>query len=101
MRIAPGSPYSWTDPGGGTRHIEALAAQLRLDGHEVAVLSPFDPDDRLSARLHRGARPEARERPDWLIPLGRTVGIESNGAVSNLALTPTAVTTLRNELRAL
>jgi phosphatidylinositol alpha-mannosyltransferase len=41
-----------------------------------------------------------REQPDWLVPLGRTVGIESNGAVSNLALTPFGVTTLRNELRA-
>jgi phosphatidyl-myo-inositol alpha-mannosyltransferase len=101
MRIALVSPYSWTYPGGVTRHIEALAAQFRLEGHDVRVLSPFDPDDRLSLRLHRGARPEAREQPDWLIPLGRTVGIESNGAVSNLALTPFAVTTLRNELRAL
>src|SRR3954462_6216563 len=100
MRIALVSPYSWTYPGGVTRHIEALAAQFRLEGPDVRVLSPFDPDDRLSVRLHRGARPEARERPDWLIPLGRTVGIESNGAVSNLALTPTAVTTLRHELRA-
>ena len=101
MRIALVSPYSWTYPGGVTRHIEALAAQFRLEGHEIRVLSPFDPDDRLSLRLHRGARPEVREQPDWLVPLGRTVGISSNGAVSNLALTPTAVTTLRAELRAM
>ncbi|MEA2322121.1 MAG: phosphatidyl-myo-inositol alpha-mannosyltransferase, partial [Solirubrobacteraceae bacterium] len=101
MRIALVSPYSWTYPGGVTRHIEALAGQFRAEGHDVRVFSPFDPPDRLSARLHRGARPEAREMPDWLVPLGRTVGIESNGAVSNLALTPYAVTTLRNELRAM
>ena len=101
MRIALVSPYSWTYPGGVTRHIEALAAQFRVEGHDVRVFSPFDPDDRLSARLHRGARPEPRERPDWLVPLGRTVGIEANGAVSNLALTPTAVTTLREGLSAL
>ncbi|HEX2102081.1 MAG TPA: flippase-like domain-containing protein [Solirubrobacteraceae bacterium] len=100
MRIALVSPYSWTYPGGVTRHIEALATQFRLEGHDVRVLSPFDPDDRLSLRLHRGARPEAREQPDWLISLGRTIGVESNGAVSNLAPTPTALTTLRNELRA-
>src|SRR3954452_9057196 len=99
MRIALVSPYSWTYPGGVTRHIEALAAQFRVEGHDVRVFSPFDPDDALSVRLHRGARPEARERPDWLVPLGRTVGIEANGAVSNLALTPYAVTMLRNELR--
>src|SRR5919112_4062600 len=100
MRIALVSPYSWTYPGGVTRHIEALATQFRLEGHDVRVLSPFDPDDKLSLRLHRGARPEPRERPDWLIPLGRTIGVESNGVVLNLAPTPTALTTLRGELRA-
>src|SRR3954463_11340823 len=101
MRIALVSPYSWTYPGGVTRHIEALAAQFDAGGHEVRVFSPFDPADRLSVRLHRGARPEAREAPDWLVPLGRTIGVESNGAVSNLAPTPYALTTLRNELRAM
>jgi phosphatidylinositol alpha-mannosyltransferase len=100
MRIALVSPYSWTYPGGVTRHIEALAGQFLAGGHDVRVLAPFDPPDRLSARLHRGARPEARERPDWLVPLGRTIGLPANGAVSNLALTPYAITTLRGELRA-
>jgi len=101
MRIALVSPYSWTYPGGVTRHIEALAGRFRLEGHDVRVFSPYDPADRLSIRLHRGARPEPREMPDWLIPLGRTIGIESNGAVSNLTLTPDSVTTLRRELRAM
>src|SRR5437764_2417797 len=98
MRIALVSPYSWTYPGGGTRHIEALAEQFLAAGHEVRVLAPYDPDDRLSLRLHRGARPHARERPDYLIELGRTVGIPANGAVSNVALTPYASTTMRSEL---
>jgi phosphatidyl-myo-inositol alpha-mannosyltransferase len=101
MRIALVSPYSWTYPGGVTRHIEALAAQFDAEGHDVRVFSPFDPADGMSARLHRGARPEAREVPDWLVPLGRTIGVESNGAVSNLAPTPFALTTLRKELRAM
>src|SRR4051812_17681177 len=101
MRIALVSPYSWTYPGGVTRHIEALATQFGADGHEVRVFSPFDPADSLSARLHRGARPEAREVPDWLVPLGRTIGVESNGAVSNLAPTPYGLTTLRRELAAM
>jgi phosphatidyl-myo-inositol alpha-mannosyltransferase len=101
MRIALVSPYSWTYPGGVTRHIEALAGQFRDAGHDVRVFSPYDPPDRLSVRLHRGARPEPREAPDWLVPLGRTVGIEANGAVSNLALTPDGVTVLRRELRAM
>jgi phosphatidylinositol alpha-mannosyltransferase len=100
MRIALVSPYSWTYPGGVTRHIEALASQFIASGHDVRVFAPFDPPDRLSARMHRGARPEAREKPDWLVPLGRTIGVKANGAVSNLSLTPYAVTTLRRELRA-
>ena len=100
MRIALVSPYSWTYPGGVTRHIEALAEQFIAGGHHVRVLAPYDPPDRLSARMHRGARPEARELPDWLIPLGRTIGFKSNGAVSNLPHTPYAITTLRRELRA-
>ena len=41
-----------------------------------------------------------RERPQWLVPLGGTIGWPSNGAVSNLAGTPSAVSTLRRELRA-
>jgi phosphatidylinositol alpha-mannosyltransferase len=100
MRIALVSPYSWTYPGGVTRHIEALAGQFFAAGHDVRVFAPYDPPDRLSARLHRGARPEEREIPEWLVPLGRTIGIKSNGAVSNLAPTPHAITTLRRELRA-
>ena len=57
MRIALVSPYSWTYPGGVTRHIEALAEQFIADGHFVRVLAPFDPPDRLATTLHRGATP--------------------------------------------
>src|SRR5258705_8997714 len=99
MRIALVSPYSWTYPGGVTRHIEALAEQLQATGHDVRVLAPFDPDDALSVRLHRGARPQARPLPEWLIPLGRTVGIPSNGAVSNLSPSPSGIATLRHVLQ--
>ena len=99
MRVAVVSPYSWTYPGGVTRHIEALAAQFMATGHDVRVLAPYDPPDRLSARLHRGARPQERDLPEWVVPLGRTLGIKANGAVSNLSLFPDAVTTLRRELR--
>ena len=62
------------------------------------MLAPVDPDDRRSVRLHRGARPQQRELPDWLVPLGRTFGVPANGAVSNLSLFPYAVSRLRTEL---
>jgi phosphatidylinositol alpha-mannosyltransferase len=98
VRIALLCPYSWTYPGGVTRHIEALAGELIVCGHDVRVLAPFDPDDALSRHLHRGARPEPRQAPEYLVSLGRTVGIEANGAVSNLSLFPDAVTRLRREI---
>jgi len=98
MRIALVSSYSWTYPGGVTRHIEALAEQYLAAGHEVRVLSPVDPDDRLTLRLHRGARPSQRPLPAYLVPLGRTVGFPSNGAVSNVAYGVSTVVALRREL---
>jgi phosphatidylinositol alpha-mannosyltransferase len=99
MRIALVSPYSWTYPGGVTRHIEALAGSFLAAGHEVRVLAPFDPDDRLAAALHRGAKPQPRPAPDYLVPLGRSVGFKANGAVSNLSVTPHGVSTMSRELR--
>ncbi len=98
MRIALVSPYSWTYPGGVMRHIEALAGQFDRLGHDVRVLAPHDPHDRMSARLHRGAWPEDRPVPDYLVPLGRTFGLPMNGAVSTLSPTPSAVAKLRCEL---
>jgi phosphatidylinositol alpha-mannosyltransferase len=99
VRIALVSPYSWTYPGGVTRHIEALSAELRAQGHEPDILAPFDPDDALSRRLHRGARPQRLDPPDNFIALGRTIGIPANGAVSNLTGTPHSVFAIRGALR--
>ena len=99
LRIAIVTPYSWTYPGGVNRHVEALAEALIDRGHELRVLAPWDPSDRLGRALHR-APPERRSRPDYLIGLGRTVGIGANGAVSNLSAFPDAVTKMRRELRA-
>ncbi|HKG39419.1 MAG TPA: lysylphosphatidylglycerol synthase domain-containing protein [Conexibacter sp.] len=99
MRVALVSPYSWTYPGGVTRHIEALAERFFAEGHEVRVLAPYDPDDRLSAVLHRGAAPQPRELPDYVIPLGRTIGFPANGAVSNLSSRAAGLGQMRHELR--
>jgi phosphatidylinositol alpha-mannosyltransferase len=99
VRIALVSPYSWTYPGGVTRHIEALANELDAVGHEARILAPFDPDDALSRRLHRGARPQQIAPPERLVQLGRTMGFPANGAISNLAATPDTVLALWRELR--
>src|SRR4051794_7045117 len=99
VRIALVSPYSYTYPGGVGRHVEALAQQFLAAGHDARLLMPFDPDDRRAAIMHRGARPQAREVPDHLISLGRTIGVPANGAVSNVPLYPTAAAVLDRELR--
>ena len=90
MRIALVSPYSWTFPGGVTRHIDALAREFIASGHHVRVLAPVDPDDRLTRRLHRRA-PDPEPLPDFVVPLGRTVALPMNGAMSRLSVSPEAV----------
>ncbi|HKP20205.1 MAG TPA: glycosyltransferase family 4 protein, partial [Thermoleophilaceae bacterium] len=99
MRVALVSPYSYTYPGGVGRHVEALAQELIELGHEVRLLAPYDPDDRIARVTHRGARPQERPLPDHVIPMGRTLGLPMNGAVSNLATFPKTVGLLGRELR--
>jgi phosphatidylinositol alpha-mannosyltransferase len=99
VRIALVSPYSWTYPGGVTRHIEALAHELRVAGHQARVLAPFDPDDALARAMHRGARPQRLTPPEGFVALGRSTGFPANGAVSNLAATPDSLVALARELR--
>jgi phosphatidyl-myo-inositol alpha-mannosyltransferase len=99
MRIALVSPYSWSYQGGVNRHVEALAEEFKTQGDHVRVLAPWDPPGLTSRRLHRSP-PERREAPDYLIPLGRTLGIGANGAVSNLSVFPEGPISLRRELRA-
>jgi phosphatidylinositol alpha-mannosyltransferase len=69
------------------RHVEALAEEFLRRGHDVRVLAPVDPPGRVSRVLHR-APAERVELPDYLTPLGRTMGFGANGSVSNLAPFP-------------
>ncbi|HEY3492840.1 MAG TPA: glycosyltransferase family 4 protein, partial [Solirubrobacterales bacterium] len=69
------------------RHVEALAEEFLGRGHDVRVLAPVDPPGRLSRALHR-APAERLQLPDYLIPLGRTMGFGANGSISNLAPFP-------------
>jgi phosphatidylinositol alpha-mannosyltransferase len=98
MRVALVSPYSWTYPGGVTRHIEALARHYLGEGHHVRVLAPSDPADLAANVMHRGAAPQRLELPDFVVPLGRTVGVKANGSVSNLSFSPAGMVALRQEL---
>ncbi|MBN8866235.1 MAG: flippase-like domain-containing protein [Solirubrobacterales bacterium] len=97
MRIALVTPYSWTYQGGVNRHVQSLAEEYISRGHYVRVIAPFDPPDRLSKVLHR-APAEDREAPDYLIPVGRTFGINANGAVSNIPIFPEGVTRTRRAI---
>ena len=69
------------------RHVEALAEEFLSRDHDVRVLAPYDPPGRVSRVLHRAAA-EPRPMPDYLTPLGRTMGFGANGSVSNLAAFP-------------
>ena len=100
MRIGLVSPYSHAFPGGVGRHTEALAEELLAQGHEVRLFAPNDPDDRLGRMLHRGARPQARPLPDYVVPIGRTVSWAANGSISTMGLTPTARFVPAKEMRA-
>jgi len=65
-----------------TRHVDALARELLAQGHDVQVFSPAD----------------GGPLPDFVTPLGGTLGFRANGARSNLTITPAAVMKLRDEL---
>ncbi len=97
MRVAIVSPYSWSYPGGVNRHVEALSTALGERGHELAVMAPFDPPDRLTRLVHR-SEPQVAELPSHVWSLGRTVGIGANGSISNLSTFPEGVSALRRAL---
>ncbi|MDQ3728870.1 MAG: glycosyltransferase family 4 protein, partial [Actinomycetota bacterium] len=97
MRIAIVSPYSWSFPGGVNRHVDALTDELWRRDHEVRVMAPFDPPDRLT-RLTHSSEPQITELPDHIQSLGRSIGIGANGSVSNLSTFPEGVSALRRSL---
>ena len=98
MRVAIVTPYSWAYPGGVNGHVDALAAELMSRGHELRVLAPHDPPDRVSRLLHR-AVPERTELPPHVIELSRTKAFGANGSVSNIGIFPDGVTKMRQALR--
>jgi phosphatidyl-myo-inositol alpha-mannosyltransferase len=90
-------PYSWSFWGGVVEHAEAQARALRAIGVETRTLIGHDPPGSLSRLLHpRQGR--AGPPPSGVIPLGRSVLVPGNGALSNLVLSPSALPRLRQAL---
>ncbi|MQA14733.1 MAG: glycosyltransferase [Pseudonocardiaceae bacterium] len=84
MDIGMVCPYSLAVHGGVQAHVAGLAAALRELGHRVDVLAPASPGSAL---------------PEFVTPVGGSVGIRYNGSVARLSFGPVAFTRVRRWLR--
>ncbi len=97
MKVGIVVPYSWSFGGGVVDHAEAQARALAEVGIETRLLIGNDPPGSFSRVLHpRTGRPGPP--PEIVVPLGRSVIVPGNGALSNLVLSPRAVMQLRRAL---
>ena len=97
MKVGIVVPYSWSFGGGVVDHAEAQARALEAIGIETRLLIGNDPPGSFSRILHpRQGRPGPP--PPRVIPLGRSVIVPGNGALSNLVLSPRALPQLRRAL---
>jgi phosphatidyl-myo-inositol alpha-mannosyltransferase len=81
LRIGMVCPYSLDVAGGVQAHVLGLAAALRRRGHTVEVLAPAE------GRV-----------PEFVTPVGRTVGVPYNGSVARVAFGPVAYARVRRWL---
>jgi phosphatidyl-myo-inositol alpha-mannosyltransferase len=97
MKVGIVVPYSWSFGGGVVDHADAQARALGEVGIETRLLIGNDPPGSFSRILHpRQGRPGPP--PPGVIPLGRSVIVPGNGALSNLVLSPRAVGRMRRVL---
>jgi phosphatidyl-myo-inositol alpha-mannosyltransferase len=97
MKVGIVVPYSWSFGGGVVDHADAQARALEAIGIETRLLIGNDPPGSFSRVLHpREGRPGPL--PPGVIPLGRSVIVPGNGALSNLVLSPHAVPVMRRAL---
>jgi len=97
MKVGIVVPYSWSFGGGVVDHADAQARALEAVGIETRLLMGHDPPGSFSRVLHpREGRPGPP--PSSVIPLGRSVVVPGNGALSNLVLSPRALSQLRRAL---
>ncbi len=98
MKVGVVVPYSWSFGGGVVDHAEAQRRALEAIGIETRLLIGNDPPGSFSRILHpRTGR--SGPLPDGVIPLGRSVVVPGNGALSNLVLSPATLPRLRRVLR--
>jgi phosphatidylinositol alpha-mannosyltransferase len=90
-------PYSWSFGGGVVDHAEAQARSLEALGIETRLLIGNDPPGSLSRILHPRTGRHG-DPPPRVIPLGRSVIVPGNGALSNLVISPPALPRLRRTL---
>jgi phosphatidyl-myo-inositol alpha-mannosyltransferase len=94
MKVGIVVPYSWSFGGGVVDHADAQRRALEAAGIETRLLIGNDPPGSFSRILHpRQGRPGPP--PAGVIPLGRSVVVPGNGALSNLVLSPRAVPQMR------
>ncbi|HEY2741337.1 MAG TPA: glycosyltransferase family 4 protein, partial [Gaiellaceae bacterium] len=97
MKVGIVVPYSWSFGGGVVDHAEAQARSLEALGIETRLLIGNDPPGSFSRILHPRTGRHG-DPPPRVIPLGRSVVVPGNGALSNLVISPAAVPRLRRTL---
>lgn len=94
MKVGIVVPYSWSFRGGVVEHAEEQARALRALGIQTRIIIGHDPPGRLTRLLHpRPGRHEAP--PPWVIPIGRSAVVPTNGSLANAVLTPRASARIR------